>query len=106
MLDIFVEYNRQSHVRISNMFNNLWYQKYGVSYDNCYRSNARYHMFQLEIVYQTVPKLWQKHPRSTVGMRFLAADVTTCNTKLGENVASKCLRNVSFQAADEMHFSI
>ena len=26
------------------MFNNLWYQKYGVSYDNCYRSNAHYHM--------------------------------------------------------------
>ena len=51
----FSEKSCQSHVRISYIFNNLWYQKYGVSYDNCHRSNAHYHMLQLEICLKCLP---------------------------------------------------
>ena len=85
-LNVFSEKSCQSHVRISYIFNNLWYQKYGVSYDNCYRSNANYlwyHMLQLECLpdsTQVMTEVPQKYSQNAISNRWRNCG-NACNEK-------------------------
>ena len=84
--NVFSERSCQSHVRISYIFNNLWYQKYGVSYDNCHRSNAHYHMLQLECLpdsTKVMTEVPQKYSQNTISNRWRNCG-NACNEKMGE----------------------